>query len=136
MIKGEHSRSLQIMNKGILFRLVRVDWEINNHIGVFTRDVMVLYAEERTDDGYKINGYTFTEPDITRVGINFKWSLLAASWNLTNLQPPLCKGCFSNQSSSVCFGWTVSSFLESTSPVISFARSLAVVSKRKGRKSE
>ena len=63
--------------RNLVFRLVRVDWEINNHIGVFTRDVMVLYAEERTDDGYKINGYTFTEPDITRVGINFKWMLVS-----------------------------------------------------------
>ncbi|MCH1530151.1 MAG: hypothetical protein L7T25_02335 [Gammaproteobacteria bacterium] len=63
--------------RNLVFRLVRVDWEINNHIGVFTRDVMVLYAEERTDDGYIINGYTFTEPDITRVGINFKWMLVS-----------------------------------------------------------
>ena len=63
--------------RNLVFRLVRVDWELNNHIGVFTRDVMVLYAEERTDDGYKINGYTFTEPDITRVGINFKWMLVS-----------------------------------------------------------
>ena len=63
--------------RNLVFRLVRVDWEINNHIGVFTRDVMVLYAEERTDEGYKINGYTFTEPDITRVGINFKWMLVS-----------------------------------------------------------
>ena len=63
--------------RNLVFRLVRVDWELNNHIGVFTRDVMVLYAEERTDDGYVINGYTFTEPDITRIGINFKWMLVS-----------------------------------------------------------
>ena len=63
--------------RNLVFRLVKVDWELNNHIGVFTRDVLVLYAEERTADGYKINGYTFTEPDITRVGINFKWMLVS-----------------------------------------------------------
>ena len=63
--------------RNLVFRLVKVDWELNNHIGVFTRDGLVLYAEERTADGYKINGYTFTEPDITRVGINFKWMLVS-----------------------------------------------------------
>jgi|TARA_B110001454_G_scaffold169183_1_gene159463 hypothetical protein len=63
--------------RNLVFRLVNVDWELNNHIGVFTRDVLVLYAEERTDEGYIINGYTFTEPGITRVGINFKWMLVS-----------------------------------------------------------
>ena len=63
--------------RNLVFRLVNVDWELNNHIGVFTRDVFVLYAEERTDEGYIINGYTFTEPDITRIGINFKWMLVS-----------------------------------------------------------
>tara|TARA_B110000438_G_scaffold41051_1_gene40932 strand:+ start:58 stop:993 length:936 start_codon:yes stop_codon:yes gene_type:complete len=63
--------------RNLVFRLVKVDWELNNHIGVFTRDVLVLYAEERTAEGYIINGYTFTEPDITRVGINFKWMLVS-----------------------------------------------------------
>ena len=63
--------------RNLVFRLVKVDWELNNHIGVFTRDVFVLYAEERTDEGYIINGYTFTEPGITRIGINFKWMLVS-----------------------------------------------------------
>ena len=55
--------------------LFQVDWPLNNYEGIFTRDTLVIYLNERKD-GLQINhGYGFTVPDADRVGINLKWAL-------------------------------------------------------------
>ena len=55
--------------------LFQVDWALNNYEGIFTRDTLVIYLNERKD-GQQINhGYSFTVPDADRVGINLKWAL-------------------------------------------------------------
>lgn len=55
--------------------LFQVDWPLNNYEGIFTRDTLVIYLNERKD-GQQINhGYSFTVPDADRVGINLKWAL-------------------------------------------------------------
>ncbi len=55
--------------------LFQVDWPLNNYEGIFTRDTLVIYLNERKN-GQQINhGYSFTVPDADRVGINLKWAL-------------------------------------------------------------
>ena len=56
--------------------LFAVDWPINNYDGFFTRDSLVVYILEQFEDGsVKEHGYSFTEPDVQRIGINLKWML-------------------------------------------------------------
>lgn len=56
--------------------LWRVDWPINNYEGVFTRDVLVIVVIEFMPDGSVTqHGYSFTEPDVARVGVNLIWML-------------------------------------------------------------
>lgn len=56
--------------------LFAVDWPINNYDGFFTRDSLVVYVLEEFEDGsVKEHGYSFTEPDVERIGINLKWML-------------------------------------------------------------
>jgi len=56
--------------------LFAVDWPINNYEGFFTRDSLVVYILEQLEDGtVKEHGYSFTEPDVERIGINLKWML-------------------------------------------------------------
>ncbi len=66
-----------------IISLANIDWPINNHHDVFTRDVLVFYLSERTEDGVENLGYSFTEPDVKRTGINFKW-LLMSCWMESN----------------------------------------------------
>ena len=57
-------------------RLFLVDWPINNYIGYFTRDSLVIYIMEKMSTGtIKEHGYAFTVPEANRVGINLKWML-------------------------------------------------------------
>lgn len=56
-------------------RLSNVDWPLNNYEGVFTRDVLVLYVLEFSEEETKSHGYIFTEPDAQRIGINLYWML-------------------------------------------------------------
>ncbi|MFK8053483.1 MAG: hypothetical protein AB8F65_10970 [Woeseiaceae bacterium] len=56
--------------------LLRVDWPINNLKGIFTRNSLVLYVNEKTEEGQKEISYTFTEASAERVGINLKWILV------------------------------------------------------------
>lgn len=56
--------------------LLSVDWPINNLNGIFTRNSLVLYVNERTAEGQKEISYTFTEPTAERIGINLKWLLV------------------------------------------------------------
>ena len=53
-----------------------VDWPINNLVGAFTRDSLVVYVSEEIDGESKEHGYAFTLPEADRVGINLKWILV------------------------------------------------------------
>jgi len=55
--------------------LFQVDWPLNNYQGIFTRDTLVIYLNERKDGAQINHGYSFTVPDADRVGINLKWAL-------------------------------------------------------------
>ena len=68
--------------------LFKVDWPLNNYQGIFTRDTLVIYLNERKD-GEQINhGYGFTVPDADRVGINLKWALAFCYQVAGKDQPP------------------------------------------------
>lgn len=69
--------------RSIIISLAKIDWPINNYDGVFTRDVLVIYATEITKDGPKELGYAYTEPDVERLGLNFKW-MLASCFTKSN----------------------------------------------------
>ncbi len=56
--------------------LRNVDWPMNNEVGAFTRNSLVLYILERTEDGVEEVTYGFTEPGAERLGINMKWMLV------------------------------------------------------------
>ncbi|MEM1230719.1 MAG: hypothetical protein AAGI15_09295 [Pseudomonadota bacterium] len=61
-----------------------VDWPMNNATGIFTRNSLVVYVNERLPDGgRKEHGYAFTEPGVERLGINLKW-LLALCFRESN----------------------------------------------------
>ena len=63
-------------NRALGVRLFLVDWPINNYIGYFTRDSLVIYIMEKMSTGtIKEHGYAFTVPEANRVGINLKWML-------------------------------------------------------------
>ncbi len=55
--------------------LFQVDWPLNNYEGIFTRDTLVIYLNERKDGQQISHGYSFTVPDADRVGINLRWAL-------------------------------------------------------------
>lgn len=58
--------------------LQSVTWHVPNEAGGrFNRDLLVLYAMEKLPDGSVTeHGYTFAEPDATRIGHNLKWLLV------------------------------------------------------------
>ena len=56
--------------------LFLVDWPINNYVGIFTRDSLVVYVNEEVGGERKQHGYAFTLPEADRVGINLKWILV------------------------------------------------------------
>ena len=58
--------------------LRNVDWQMNNEIGAYTRDSLVMYIYEVKDDGSagEFFGYTFTRPDSDRLGINLGFILV------------------------------------------------------------
>lgn len=60
---------------GIMLRNVR--WPMNNEIGAFTRNSLVMYVLEKTpDDGVKTVTYGWTEPRAERIGVNLQWMLV------------------------------------------------------------
>jgi hypothetical protein len=59
---------------GLTIRNVR--WPMNNEVGAFTRNSLVMYLIERTDDGVAEVGYSWTEPRAERIGMNLKWILV------------------------------------------------------------
>lgn len=70
-------------NRQFIITLANIDWPINNHHDVFTRDVLVFYLSERTEKGVKNLGYSFTESTVRRMGMNLKW-LLMSCWMESN----------------------------------------------------
>lgn len=59
---------------GITLRNVR--WPMNNEIGAFTRNSLVMYVLEKTPDGIKTVTYGWTEPRAERIGLNLQWMLV------------------------------------------------------------
>lgn len=62
----------------IEINLRNVDWQMNNETGAYTRDSLVMYIFERNEDGSagEFFGYTFTQPDAERLGINLGFILV------------------------------------------------------------
>ncbi len=62
----------------IEINLRNVDWQMNNEIGAYTRDSLVMYISSRNQDGSpgEFFGYTFTQPDAERLGINLGFILV------------------------------------------------------------
>ena len=62
----------------IQISLRNVDWQINNETGAYTRDSLVMYISSRNEDGSpgEFFGYTFTQPDAERLGINLGFILV------------------------------------------------------------
>ena len=59
---------------GITLR--NVQWPMNNEIGAFTRNSLVMYVIERTDGGIQTHSYGWTEPRAERIGLNLQWMLV------------------------------------------------------------
>ena len=59
---------------GLTLRNVR--WPMNNEVGAFTRNSLVMYLIEKTDGGVEEIGYSWTEPRAERIGMNLKWLLV------------------------------------------------------------
>ncbi|MDJ0927387.1 MAG: hypothetical protein QNJ73_06995 [Gammaproteobacteria bacterium] len=59
---------------GITLRRVR--WPMNNEVGAFTRDSLVMYVLERDADGVRTHTYGWTQPDAERIGLNLQWLLV------------------------------------------------------------
>jgi hypothetical protein len=71
-------RSKEDPPRTIAISLRNVDWQMNNEIGAYTRDSLVMYLSEMNDDGSngEFFGYTFTRPDADRLGINLGFILV------------------------------------------------------------
>lgn len=63
-------------NREIGITLRRVRWPMNNEVGAFTRDSLVMYVLERDTDGVRTHTYGWTEPDAGRIGLNLQWLLV------------------------------------------------------------
>ncbi|MEM9209235.1 MAG: hypothetical protein AAGA61_08305 [Pseudomonadota bacterium] len=74
--QGGRFRFTSDEGQDLMIVLWTVDWPINNQVGIFTRDSLVLYVNEFLDDGLKQHAYTFTPPASDRIGINLKWILV------------------------------------------------------------
>jgi len=59
---------------GITLR--NVEWPINNEVGAFTRNSLVMYVIEQTDTGVTTHSYGWTEPRAERIGLNLQWMLV------------------------------------------------------------
>jgi hypothetical protein len=70
-------RTEEAAPRDITINLRHVDWPINNETGAFTRDVLVTYVSEKGADGKPgQSAYSFTEPTVTRSGLNLGWILV------------------------------------------------------------
>jgi hypothetical protein len=59
---------------GITLR--NVQWPMNNELDAFTRNSLVMYVIEQTDEGIKTHSYGWTEPRAERIGLNLQWLLV------------------------------------------------------------
>ena len=59
---------------GITLR--NVQWPMNNETGAFTRNSLVMYVLERSEEGIKTHTYGWTEPRAKRIGLNLQWMLV------------------------------------------------------------
>lgn len=59
---------------GITLR--NVQWPMNNELDSFTRNSLVMYVLEQTDQGVKTHTYGWTEPRAERIGLNLQWLLV------------------------------------------------------------
>jgi len=59
---------------GITLR--NVVWPMNNEVGAFTRNSLVMYVLEKTGDGIKTHTYGWSEPRAERIGLNLQWMLV------------------------------------------------------------
>ncbi len=56
--------------------LRNVEWAVNNEVGAFTRNSLVMYLLEREDGDVKTLTYGWTEPRAERIGVNMQWMLV------------------------------------------------------------
>lgn len=57
--------------------LFRAMWPMNNYSDAFARPSFVIYAKTKDeDDKAQTVAYSFTSPEVQRLGINLKWALL------------------------------------------------------------
>ena len=56
--------------------LRNVIWPMNNEVGAFTRNSLVLYVLERKDDQVTTHSYGWTQPQARRIGLNLQWLLV------------------------------------------------------------
>jgi hypothetical protein len=63
-------------NRQIGITLRNVQWPMNNEVGAFTRNSLVMYVIEQTEEGVKTHSYGWTEPRAERIGLNLQWMLV------------------------------------------------------------
>ena len=70
-------------------RLRSVNWAMNNKPGTFTRNSLTLYLIERQTTGDpKLLTYAWTEPTVSRIGLNAQWALANCFMEANSLAKP------------------------------------------------
>jgi hypothetical protein len=70
-------------------RLRSVNWAMNNKPGTFTRNSLTLYLMERQPVGDpKLLTYAWTEPSVSRIGLNAQWALANCFMEANSLAKP------------------------------------------------
>ena len=70
-------------------RLRSVNWAMNNKLGTFTRNSLTLYLIERQTTGDpKLLTYAWTEPNVSRIGLNAQWALANCFMEANSLAKP------------------------------------------------
>jgi hypothetical protein len=70
-------------------RMRSVNWAMNNKPGTFTRNSLTLYLIERQAVGDpKLLTYAWTEPGVSRIGLNAQWALANCFMEANSLAKP------------------------------------------------
>ena len=70
-------------------RLRAVTWPMNNKPGTFSRNSLTLYLIERQPTGEpKLLTYAWTEPGVSRIGLNAQWALANCFMEANSLARP------------------------------------------------
>lgn len=70
-------------------RLRSVNWAMNNKPGTFSRNSLTLYLMERRATGDpKLLTYAWSEPQVTRIGLNAQWALANCFMEANSLARP------------------------------------------------